>query len=528
MAFFVLVTSAFFALSAVTALRPARCWPTGRYPFALGWLVGELPVPILTLEFVLVASLAVVGWPRNHWLAGADAGLATVVVVTNALLIFSHNKARTVVANVFTPSSPERFRPRHLRWWRTAFGVVRPSSARHVIRDVAYGPDPRQRLDVWRMTTTPRGAPVLIYFHGGSWVSGSRRQPGPVLLHEFVAQGWIVVNVDYRLAPAHPWPAAINDAVRALGWVKKSIAAFGGDPDRIVVSGGSAGGQLAALVALGPERWCPPDVTGVANWHVRGCISLYGVLEMTGDEHYWHGKGAGLRVLLENRVIQRSFADDPELFRAASPLDNVGIDAPPFLVVHGTHDVLVDVGVAQEFVRRFIDRALAPVYYLELPLAQHAFDLAGSIRSSATTHAALLFATSVSEPEPSLSPALLANYQSPPVEVLVEVADDQWRQARSVARQRGPFFVVTPDNPFSQSHDTNHVRRAALGELLAARRWTTLPSVNRDPLGHWPSEHGWAIFDVDQDVAHALARAFGQHAFYAVTENACTVVATKR
>ena len=527
MAFLVLIVAAFFATSAVTALRPARWWPSGRYPFVLGWLVGELPVPILALQLILLGLLVLVGWPRTPWLRWGDVLLPSFVIVSNVVLIASHLRARSAVSLAFTSTSDDVYRPRYLRWWRTASGAVRAPASWTVLRDLAYGPHAHQRLDLWRTTTTPAKAPVILHFHGGSWTSGSKRHPGPVLLHEFVAKGWIVINADYRLAPEYPWPAAAEDAVRALGWVKKNVALHGGDPDRIIVAGGSAGGQLAALVALAPERWCPSDRRGVPNWSLRGCISLYGVLEMTGDEHFWNGKGAGLRALLEAKVFQRHFADEPEVFRASSPIEQIGVDAPPFLVVHGTHDVLVDVGVAEGFVDRFRERALAPIWYVELPLAQHSFDLAGSIRTSATTHAALLFADAVAQVEAPLRPDLLALYQSPPVEVLVEVAPDQWLQASSLARQRGNFYVVTPDNPYSQTTESNEARRAALAELIAARQWHTLPLVNRDPSGHWPSEHGWAFFEVGIDLARAVARAFGQHAFYAVSASGCAVVTTK-
>ena len=83
-----------------------------------------------------------------------------------------------------------------------------------------------------------------------SWTMGDKREQGRPMLHEFVRRGWIAVVPNYRLAPRHPWPAQIQDVTRALGWVKKNIATYGGDPERVVVAGGSAGGQLAALVAL--------------------------------------------------------------------------------------------------------------------------------------------------------------------------------------------------------------------------------------------------------------------------------------
>ncbi len=90
--------------------------------------------------------------------------------------------------------------------------------------NIAYGPLERQRLDVWKMPTTTERAPVIYYIHGGAWTFGDKRQQGRPMLHEFVSRGWVVVAINYRLAPQFPWPAQIEDATRALGWIKSNIA----------------------------------------------------------------------------------------------------------------------------------------------------------------------------------------------------------------------------------------------------------------------------------------------------------------
>jgi len=150
---------------------------------------------------------------------------------------------------------------------------------------------------------------------------GDKREQGRPMLHEFVRRGWIAVVPNYRLAPRHPWPAQIHDVTRALGWVKKNIATFGGDPERVVISGGSAGGQLAALVALTKDdpTWRPSDMSDVTDWSVRGAMPFYGVLEMTGDESHWYGLGRGLRILLERRIVQVPYDENVPLYRALSP-----------------------------------------------------------------------------------------------------------------------------------------------------------------------------------------------------------------
>jgi acetyl esterase/lipase len=262
---------------------------------------------------------------------------------------------------------------------------------------VPYGPLRRQRLDVWRMPSTPMNAPVILYVHGGAWTVGDKREQGRPMLHELVSRGWIAVAINYRLAPRDAWPAQIEDVTRALGWVKRSIREMGGDPQRVVVAGGSAGGHLAALLALSDHdpTWRPDDLTEVVDWSVRACVSFYGVLEMTGDEEIWRGLGHGLRELLENVVVKVPYEGHEDLYRQMSPIERITPQAPPFLVIQGANDTLVDVNVARQFVKKFRSIAHAPIYYVEIPFTQHAFEITASPRTSATTRAVVAFLDSV-------------------------------------------------------------------------------------------------------------------------------------
>jgi len=372
------------------------------------------------------------------------------------------------------------------------------------------------------MSTTPLHAPVVLYVHGGSWMMGDKREQGRPMLHEFVRRGWIAVVPNYRLAPRHPWPAQIQDVTRALGWVKKNVATYGGDPERVVVSGGSAGGQLAALVALtaNDPTWRPDELDEVTDWSVRGAMPFYGVLEMMGDESHWRGLGRGLRVLLERRIVQVPFEGNESIFRAMSPLERIAADAPPFFVVQGRNDTLVDVQVARDFVARFRDVARTPIYYVELPFTQHAFDITASPRTSATTRAAVAFAESVVA-RPRLHPSLVKSYQVPPTELEVKVTSGEWVNAREAARELGPFTVLTSDNPFSNAlhADENARRRAELLADLQRRGVRLRDAVGRDPMGEWPVEEGFALLDQSVDFARELARAWDQFAIYDVSED---------
>ena len=122
-----------------------------------------------------------------------------------------------------------------------------------VTRDLEYGEDPRHRLDVFRKADTQR-APVLVYVHGGGFVMGDKRSaetPFYDNIGTFAAlQGFVGVTITYRLAPAHQFPAGPEDLGAVVRWLKENIAQYGGDPDRIVLSGQSAGAaHVAGYVA---------------------------------------------------------------------------------------------------------------------------------------------------------------------------------------------------------------------------------------------------------------------------------------
>lgn len=390
----VILVLAWLSTSAYTALRPRRKGVLKSLAFPLGWLAGELPVQGILIDVALTALMAGWGWPQPHWLAWLVWALAAVVAIENSLLIGVHINAERVVRVALAESPrrpltlPTRGEEVFARGWRRLMQI--PIHPRHMqmARNVVYGRDPRQRLDVWRDSRTPMDSPVVVYFHGGAWVSGDKREQGRPLLHEFMARGWIVVSANYRLTPDSPWPAPMIDAIAVMAWVRRSVHAYGGDPNRVIIAGDSAGGQLAALYALTRgQPWISEPANGVA-----GCVSLYGVLEMTGDESYWHGWGAGMLKFLEQVVVGASSAEQPDVFTDMSPLQRISEDAPPFLVVQGVNDTLVHFEVARAFVDRFRQVAAAPMYYVELPVTQHAFDLSRSPRTSAVVRAAVAFA----------------------------------------------------------------------------------------------------------------------------------------
>lgn len=531
MVYVVVIVSAFLALSAATALRPSRRGLFAAFAYPVGWAAGELPGKGLAVEAILLGALWWSGWPATPWMGVLVSVLASLVAIENLALIAILFRSRSVVRRSMAdaPVQPLRVgRPSEDvfgRWWRTALQIPFHPRAMELHANIAYGALERHRLDVWKMPTTVQHAPVVYYIHGGAWTFGDKRQQGRPMLHEFVARGWVVVAINYRLAPQSPWPAQIEDATRALGWIKTNIATYGGDPDRVVVAGGSAGGHLASLLALSSEdpTWRPVEMHEVSDWGVRGALSFYGVLEMFGNEEHWRGLGRALRRLLEHRVVQLPYDGNDDIYRALSPIERVRVDSPPFFVVQGTTDTLVEVNVARAFVAKFRTIAFAPLYYIELPLTQHAFDLTVSPRTSATTRAALSFAESVTTPRPPLSRDLIASYQVPPTSLQV-YQGEKWIDVLDMVEE-ADFFVVTSDNPYSRVLDDadNETRRRELRGVLDSRHVAYLDARGHDPGGTWPDELGVALFGVTRDDARALALAWEQFAFYEVSRDGVLV-----
>jgi acetyl esterase/lipase len=263
-----------------------------------------------------------------------------------------------------------------------------------VHRDLAYvdDGDPAHLLDVYTPSCGTSGAPVLVFVHGGAWVFGSKRSQGLPMLHELAARGWVCITCNYRLSPRATWPDHVIDVKRALAWARGNAHAFGGDPARfLAVAGSSAGGHLAALSALTANEAAWQPGFEEADTHVDACVALYGVLELTGDPELSGRLGRPTVVLLERTVMKAPLAQARAVYEAASPMHRLRSGSPPFLVLHGTKDTLVPVAVPRAFVTAFRTIATAPVCYMELPWAQHAFDLMCSPRTTATTRGVAAF-----------------------------------------------------------------------------------------------------------------------------------------
>jgi acetyl esterase/lipase len=363
-----------FTASALLRLRRLG-WFTFPY-FMAGWLTSELALYHLAWQ-----GLATLGFVAAGALGGLPGrvGLALSVLSWIGLLAawrraqpagdVAREALREALGAIELRAAPHRPRANPFRFRRP--GVER-------VRDVAYG-DPlpgdrgrRNQLDVLRPAQPGEGRPVLLQVHGGAWVIGDKEQQGQPLMHHLAERGWVCFAQNYRLAPRAPFPAQIVDVKRCLAWVRAHAERFGGDPSFVCITGGSAGGHLAALAALSAgDRELQPGFEE-ADTSVAACVPFYGVYDFL-DRDGLRGRQA-MAPFLERFVLRCPPGEARARWEAASPLYRVHPDAPPFLVIHGTHDSLAWVEEARLFVEALRSVSRAPVAYLELPGAQHAFD----------------------------------------------------------------------------------------------------------------------------------------------------------
>jgi acetyl esterase/lipase len=213
------------------------------------------------------------------------------------------------------------------------FGTFGNLLAQPQTRDIRYGTaHERQVLDVY----APAGAsklPVVFWIHGGGWQTGDK---GMVALKPkaFMDAGFVFVSINHRLLPTVDMGAITRDVAGALGWVHKKIAAYGGDPDRLLVMGHSSGGQLAALMCT-DDRYAKAEGWSLAA--IKGCVpvdadtfDIPAIIEMAETRARVH------HLPLPTYGHRQKFGDDPAKHRDFSAVTHVapGKGIPPFLILH--------------------------------------------------------------------------------------------------------------------------------------------------------------------------------------------------
>ena len=221
------------------------------------------------------------------------------------------------------------------------------------------------KLDLYVTRTPEKPLPTLIWIHGGGWTGGTKESFAGI--PSYLAMGMNVVNVEYRLARVAPAPAAVEDCRCALRWVIQHAKEYGIDVNRIVVSGGSAGGHLALTTGMLPasaglDRQCPgPDnlkVAAIVNWY--GIADVNELLDGVNMKPYavtWLG----------------SAPDREQIATRVSPLTYVRAGLPPVLTIHGDADPTVPYTQSVRL-HKALTAAGVPNELLTMPGGRHGFD----------------------------------------------------------------------------------------------------------------------------------------------------------
>jgi acetyl esterase/lipase len=390
------------ALMTVPALYTVHHWTLLFPAFVLSWLgtgmAGWWLVVVPTVAVVLVALGGLAAWPG--WI-----GLGLLALAMGGLVRHAH-EARAG-ADEFDRVLAERVAKR-VRTRRARRSVVLPWSMRDVaverVRNVRYaeGAGRRHLLDVYRPAAGSRDAPVVLQIHGGGWTIGTKDTQGRPLMNRLARAGWVCVAANYRLSPHATWPDHLVDAKLALAWVREHIAEYGGDPARVVVTGGSAGGHLAAMVALtaGDPRYQPGFEH--VDTSVSAAIPMYGAYDLA-EIFGRFDRGFGRRIAgrMGSIVVGSTPAEHLAAYVDASPVAHVHAKTCPFLVVHGTIDNLVPVAQARRFVGLLRDVG-TDVTYVELAGAPHAFDVFHSPWEHASTTGIEWWLASIAELAPAI------------------------------------------------------------------------------------------------------------------------------
>jgi acetyl esterase/lipase len=354
---------------------------SSRPPFRSGllglatWIVSAITNESPFLAFYWVGASALLGFAQGDF-HGAQVwvalGLTVAPFLATPVLV-----RRSLRAAAAFEQPLGRAIARKPPWARVLFAplpVFHPGVKR--ISNLSYGEAGRRnRLDLYRRRRSggSGGGPVLIHLHGGgfSFLPGRRSFYARRLLFRLSRQGWVCISATYRLQPAASFPDELIDVKKAIVWARAHAREHGGDPDRIVLAGSSFGARLATLAGFTVNDPAFQPGFEEADTSVAAVVGLYG----------YYGGIASRRSL------------------PSSPFDYAGRGSAPLLIVHGDQDTFTSAEHARALAERVRSASPNPVVYVELPGAQHSFDLLSSIRFEAVIDGIEAFAASIAVPD---------------------------------------------------------------------------------------------------------------------------------
>jgi acetyl esterase/lipase len=262
--------------------------------------------------------------------------------------------------------------------------------------DVTYSSIPGFRpmvVDIYMPPKKGGPKPLILYIHGGGWVTGHMRHSGalsnfPAVLAKLASEGFVVASLEYRLSGEAPFPAQLQDARAAIRFLKANAEQYGIDQARVGVWGGSAGGHLTALVALScGDASLDAAPAAAGSECVQSAVTWYGVFDFAP----MLARSAGNESLnsAENGLLRCTLATCTEqAVKAASPTSYIDAKDPPFLLIHGVADAVVPVAQSRDAEAKMKAAGMA-VESIYIPGVDHSF--IGS--TAAETRAATLKAT---------------------------------------------------------------------------------------------------------------------------------------
>ncbi len=215
-------------------------------------------------------------------------------------------------------------------------------------RDVAYGPDGYQKLDIVHPATPGPLRPALVMLHPGAWMQGDKASHHRMMA-EYARLGYVTLSLNFRPSGVARFPAALQDCKRAVRWLRVHAAEYGVDPARIGVTGYSSGAHLALLLALSDDAFEKDEAHPEVSSRVQAAVGISGVYDLLMESRGAFPNSDNDAALL--RFLGESPAQNPDLARRASPLTHLGPDDPPLLLFHGEKDRRIDAEQARHFAR---------------------------------------------------------------------------------------------------------------------------------------------------------------------------------
>lgn len=350
--------------------------------------------PVLAVVGSVGAGLGLLSRSYSAAIGGALGALLSAYYVRRSVA------PSPILAEAFGPDWQARLAPQQTpymlrRRWNPLVPAV---PAARVERDVPFwvipGTSRRLLCDIWQPpTSVPPSGLAVVYMHAGGWQNLDKDRGTRPFFSHLTAQGHVVMDVAYRLCHETDMAGMLGDVKRAIVWLRRHAERYQVDAQRIVAAGGSSGAHLALLAAYTPHHpeLDPVDVRG-CDTSVCSVVSFYAPTDLAHVAAHWNRPSISIFVTVSRWlgfVTPQRHLDTPELMQRLlgglpaavpqtaalmSPLTHVGPHCPPTLLLHGSHDRVVQVEDAR-VLHRALSRAGVPVAYLELPQAEHAFDL---------------------------------------------------------------------------------------------------------------------------------------------------------